>query len=97
MLVIKDEEFIKLKNNISQTARTILKTRVSSGGVVTKLSLNHEQLMDLHYVANQVLPCKVELDKVGDRLWLVMVIPKERGLALEDDLEVISEMFWEEE
>ncbi|MDE5978194.1 MAG: hypothetical protein K2G70_07025 [Turicibacter sp.] len=91
-----DIEFDRLKNDISQTARTISRTSVSSGGVVTSLSLNHEQLLDLQYVANRVIPCKIKLDKVGDRLWVVMIIPNDRGFVLEDDLKIIEEMCWEE-
>ena len=93
----REEEFNRIKNEIIQVASTIAKTGVSSGGVGTKMCLNYEQLMDVHYIANRVLQCKVELDKVNDKLWLVIVVPKNRELALEDDLEVISEMCWEEE
>lgn len=93
----RHDEFNRLKNNISETARTIFQTGVTSGGVVNRFSLNYEELMDLQYIANRVLPCKIKVDKVGDKIWLVMIIPKDREFISEDDLEIIEEMCWEEE
>lgn len=102
MQKLRFEEFLELKRCVHKEAERMVKEYAEIGEVTTHLKLTREKLMDLHFVVNQVLPSKVGIERLGNGMWSIKILATDKEFfnfvkMLEDDLEVISEMCWEEE
>ena len=102
MQKLRFEEFLELKRCVHKEAERMVKEYAEIGEVTTPLKLTREKLMDLHFVVNQVLPSKIGVERLDNGMWRVKIFAVDKEFfnfvkMLDDDLEVISEMCWEEE
>ena len=100
--VIKGGEFVELARAVREEAERMVKEYTEVGEVNTNLKLTRERLMDLNFIVNQVLPSKIGVERLDNGMWRVKIFATDKEFfnfvkMLEDDLEVISEMCWEEE